>query len=99
MATVNNDNNNNKDHWSQIITKKEKKNIATMKILKYCSDGGLVTKSCLTLATPWTGACQAPLSMRSPGKNTGVGCHFLLQGIVTTQALNPGLWHCRQNLY
>ena len=25
--------------------------------------GGLVTKSCLTLATPWTLACQAPLSM------------------------------------
>ena len=24
---------------------------------------GLVTKSCLTLATPWTVACQAPLSM------------------------------------
>ena len=25
--------------------------------------GGLVTKSCLTLATPWTAALQAPLSM------------------------------------
>ena len=25
--------------------------------------GGLVTKSCLTLETPWTVACQAPLSM------------------------------------
>ena len=24
--------------------------------------GGLVTKSCPTLATPWTVACQAPLS-------------------------------------
>ena len=31
---------------------------------------GLVTKSCPTLATPWTVACQAPLSMgNSPGKN------------------------------
>ena len=28
------------------------------------SVGGLVTKSCLTLATPWSIACQAPLSMR-----------------------------------
>ena len=27
------------------------------------SGGGLVTKSCMTLATPWTAACQAPLSM------------------------------------
>ena len=25
--------------------------------------GGLITKSCPTLATPWTVACQAPLSM------------------------------------
>ena len=25
--------------------------------------GGLVAKSCLTLVTPWTIACQAPLSM------------------------------------
>ena len=24
----------------------------------------------------------------SPGKNTGVGCHFLLQGILPTQGLN-----------
>ena len=30
-------------------------------------------------ATPWTIAYQAPLSMGFPGKNTGVGCHFLLQ--------------------
>ena len=31
-------------------------------------------------ATPWIGACQSPLSVDFPGKNTGVGCHFLLQG-------------------
>ena len=29
----------------------------------------------------------------SPGKNTGVGCHFLLQGIFPTQGWNPGLLH------
>ena len=34
----------------------------------------------------------------SPGKNTRVGCHFLLQGIFPTQGLNPGLPHCRQIL-
>ena len=34
----------------------------------------------------------------SPGKNTGVGCHFLLQGIFSIQGLNPGLPHCRQML-
>ena len=34
----------------------------------------------------------------SPGKNTGMGCHFLLQGIFQTQESNPGLLHCRQIL-
>ena len=33
------------------------------------------------------------------GKNTGVGCHSLLQEIFPTQGLNPGLPHCRQTLY
>ena len=31
----------------------------------------------------------------SPGKNTGVGCHFLLQGIFLTQESNPHLPHCQ----
>ena len=35
----------------------------------------------------------------SPGKNAGVGCHFLLQGIFPTQGLNPRVLHCRQILY
>ena len=35
----------------------------------------------------------------SPGKNTGVDCHFLLQGIFLTQESNPGLLHCRQIVY
>ena len=33
-----------------------------------------------------------------PGKSTGVGCHFLLQGIFPTQGSNPGLLNCRQML-
>ena len=40
------------------------------------------------LVTPWTVVCQVPLVHGdSPGKNTGVGCHALLQG------LNPHLLH------
>ena len=35
----------------------------------------------------------------SPGKNTRVGCHFLLQRIFPTQGLKPGLLLCRQTLY
>ena len=31
----------------------------------------------------------------SPGKNTGAGCHALLQGIFPTQGSIPGLLHCR----
>ena len=34
-----------------------------------------------------------------PDKNTGVGCHFLLQEIFPTKGLKPGLPHCRQTLY
>ena len=36
---------------------------------------------------------QAPLSMEFPGKNTGVGGHFLLQGIFPTQGSNSLLLH------
>ena len=35
----------------------------------------------------------------SPGKNTGMGCHTLLQELFPTQGLNLGLTHCRQTLY
>ena len=35
----------------------------------------------------------------SPGKNTRVGSHSLLQGIFSTQGSNPGLPHCRWILY
>ena len=39
--------------------------------------------------SPWT----------SPGQNTGVGSHSLLQGIFPTQGQNPSLPHCRRILY
>ena len=63
----------------------------------------LVTKSCPTfLLSPWTAAQQAPLSIGFPRKTTGVGCHFLLQGIFLTQGSNLcflSLLHCRWILY
>ena len=46
----------------------------------------LVAQSCLTLCNPM--ACSPPGSSvhgDSPGKNIGVGCHALLQGIFPTQ--------------
>ena len=35
----------------------------------------------------------------SPAKNTGEGCHSLLQGTLLTQGSSLGLLHCRQILY
>ena len=51
-----------------------------------------VTQLCLTL---WPHGLYSPWN--SPGQNVGVGS--LLQGIFTTQVLNPGLPHCRWILY
>ena len=50
--------------------------------------------------TPWKSSLSGSfIHGNSPGKNTGVGCHALLQGIFLTQGSNPGLPHCRQILY
>ena len=57
---------------------------------------GLVAQSYLTLCDLVD--CSLPGSSvhgDSPGKNTGVGSHALLQGIFPTQGSNPGLLHCR----
>ena len=44
-------------------------------------------------ATLWTAVHQALCPWDSPGKNIGVGCHALLQGILLTQVLNLCLLH------
>ena len=50
--------------------------------------------SCVQLfVTPWTVAHQAPLPWDLPGKNTGVGCQFLPQGIFLTQGSNQHFLH------
>ena len=41
---------------------------------------------------------RLPCPWNSPGKNTGVSCHFLLQRIFPTQGWKPGLPCCRQVL-
>ena len=59
----------------------------------------LVVQSCLTLCNPMD--CR-PLGSSvhgdSPGKNTGVDCHALLQGIFPTPGSIPGLPHCKRIL-
>ena len=60
----------------------------------------LVAQSCLTLCDLMD--CSPPGSSvhgDSPGKNTGVGCHFLLRGIFPTQGPNLGFLHCKWILY
>ena len=54
-----------------------------------------IHQSCLTLLQPARLLCPWDF----PGKNTGVGCPFLLQVIVPTQGWNSNLLHCRRDLY
>ena len=42
-------------------------------------------------AAPWTVVTRLICSWNFSGKNTGVGCHFLFQGIIPTQGSNPHL--------
>ena len=56
-------------------------------------------QSCLILCDPIDCSLQAPHPRHFSGKNTGEGCHFLLQGIFPTQGQNPCRLHCRWILY
>ena len=49
-------------------------------------------QSCLTLWDPRTIVLRLLCLWNSPGKNTGVGCHFLLQGFFPSQGLNLLHW-------
>ena len=67
---------------------------------QFCTVLCLVPQSCLTLCDPM--GCSPPGSSvhrDSPGKNIGVSCHLLFQGIFPTQESNQGLLHCRHVLY
>ena len=56
------------------------------------SSSYVLSQSCLTLCDPME--CSTPRLLcpwESPGKNTGVGCHALLQGIFLTQGSNQSV--------
>ena len=61
----------------------------------------LVAQSCLTLCDPIDCSLPPGSSVHgdSPGKNTGVGCHALLQGTFQTQGSNPGNLPHKRVLY
>ena len=51
--------------------------------------GGLVAKSCPTLATPWTVAQQAPLSMRFSRQEYWSGLPFPFLGGLPNPGIEP----------
>ena len=55
--------------------------------------------SSILFCTAWTVTAWPLCPWDFPGKNTGVCCHFLLQGIFSTQGSNPGLLIGKQILY
>ena len=60
----------------------------------------LVAQPCLTLCNPMDcSPLGSSVHGNSPGKNPGVACHALLQGIFPIQGLIPGLPQYRRVLY
>ena len=78
----------------------------TLGLIFCCSDVESLYVPCLaaqSCPTLWDTMDRSPSGTSvhgdSPGKNTGVGCHALVQGFFPTQESNPGLLHCRRILY
>ena len=68
------------------------KNIDIYEILDFVP--AKLLQLCLTLWDPMDSSSPASsIHRHSPGKNTGVGCHDLLQGILPTQRSSPLLLH------
>ena len=73
----------------------------TLNISKFCMHAQSF-QSCPTLGPYGLELARLLCPWDSPGKNAGVGCHALLQGIFLTQGLNQGPLHlrlCRRILY
>ena len=59
-------------------------------IISLCGGSGLVTKSCPTLAAPWTAACQAPLCMGFSRQEYWSGLPFPSPGDIPEPCIKPG---------
>ena len=64
-----------------------------------CPSPGALSNPGIKSRSPTLQADSLPSEPAGKPKNTGVGCHSLLQGIFPTQGLNPGLLHSRRILY
>ena len=74
--------------------------MSTITIQPLCKRLFLFAQSCSTLCDPMNSNLpDSSVHGDSLGKNTGVDCHVLLQGIFWTQGSNLQLLHCRQILY
>ena len=63
--------------------------IIRMMNLPFSGSGGLVAKLCLTFATPWTVACQAPLSMGFSRQEYWSGLPFPSPGDLPNPGIEP----------
>ena len=61
--------------------------------IEFSLEGVPVLSHVQLFATSWTEAARLLCPWNFPDKNTGVGCHFLLQRIFLTQGLNPRVLH------
>ena len=62
---------------------------ATSLVFRVCDGGGLVAKLCLTLGTPWTVACQAPLFMEFSRQEYWSGLPFPSPGDLPDPGIEP----------
>ena len=60
----------------------------------YTVGGGLLAKSCLTHATPWTISCQTPLFMGFPGQEYWSGFPFPSPGDLPDPGIKPTFVTC-----
>ena len=91
----------NVDCWTQLLKTSGEQEIS-LRFLEFLNLGILHAKllqSCPILCNPMDCSLPGSCPWGSPGKNTGVGCHALLQRIFPVQGLNPDLLHCRKILY
>ena len=77
--------------WTNRNTLNEKI-VRTCLIKAVCVCSVAQSQSCPTLCDP-VNPPGSSVHRDSPGKNTGVICHALLQGIFPTQGSNPGFLH------
>ena len=81
--------------WTWNLTEEEERNLFRYDMCVF-SHRSIMSNSLLPCGL-WPTRVLCPWG--SPGKNTGVGCHALCQGIFLTQGLSPGLPYCRWILY